>query len=92
MLVRRFDKDRNGLQRVPHPWRDPYADGRWLRQAYTPGRKEVQLSDAELTSRNQELARRLARDRGSKLLAVSSCALSCQPCLCSRPILGVGSC
>ena len=47
---------------VPHPWRDVFGDGRWLRQAYKPGRHDVQYTEAELTQKNLALASRLFKD------------------------------
>jgi hypothetical protein len=47
---------------VKYPWRDPFGDGRWLRQAYTPNRREAQLTETELSRQNLDLARRLTAD------------------------------
>eukprot|EP00966_Prymnesium_polylepis_P331012 7386590-Prymnesium_polylepis.1 len=46
-----------------YPFQDPFADGRWLRQAYTPHPKRGPFrTDAQLTKLNLELAERLERD------------------------------
>ena len=47
---------------IPYPWRDVFGDGKWLREAYKPGRNDVQLSTAELADKNRALAARLRRD------------------------------
>jgi hypothetical protein len=47
---------------VPHPRRDPFGDGRWIRPAFKPGRRDPPLSEVELFRRNRELGARLSRD------------------------------
>lgn len=47
---------------VRYPMRDPFGDGKWLRQAYIPHRRDPPVSDAELASQNLALAARLDAD------------------------------
>ena len=56
-------------KRSRYPFRDPYSDGRWLRQAYAPHPKRGPFrSEAELTRLNFELAARLERESRSSEL------------------------
>ena len=57
-----WEKGKSGDDVVPHPWRDVFGDGKWLRQAYKPGRRDVQLTEQQLTEKNLALAGRLYRD------------------------------
>ena len=58
---------------IRHPWRDVFGDGKWLRQAYKPGRHDVQLTDAQLSEKNLALAARLHAD-GAESLAKGLCS------------------
>ena len=70
-----FDGRREARQaeEAAYPWRDPFGDGRWLRQAFTPSRRDAPLSEAELSQKNLELARRLEAD-GAESAAKGHCA------------------
>ena len=59
--------------KVPYPWRDIFGDGKWLRQAYKPGRRDIQLTDAQLSEKNLALAGRLHAD-GKKSLQERLCS------------------
>ena len=60
-------------QGVTHPWRDPFGDGRWLRQAYTPNRHQQPLTEQQLSQLNLELAARLEAD-GKASAAAKACS------------------
>eukprot|EP00962_Isochrysis_galbana_P004595 scaffold1250_cov106-Isochrysis_galbana.AAC.3 len=47
---------------VPHPRRDPFGNGHWIRPAFRPGRRDPPLPEPELLRLNRELGQRLARD------------------------------
>ena len=40
-------------------WRDPFGDGKWLRQAYTPRRRDPPKTELELSKMNLDLATNL---------------------------------
>ena len=62
-----------GGQAAPFPWVDPHGDANWIRQAYTPGRRDPPLSERELSQRNLALAERLHRD-GAATAAQGLCS------------------
>ena len=57
----------NEAKRAPNAIADPFGDGKWVRQAYTPGRKDPPLSEARLDELNAALAERLQRDAQASL-------------------------
>jgi len=57
------------LEQAGKALRDPFGDGRWIRQAYTPGRKDPPLSEARIGELNVELQQRLTRDAEASLLS-----------------------
>lgn len=57
-----------------YPWRDPFADGKWLRQASPPMlRGGPPVDEAAVSKLNLELAARLNAD-GAKSVAKQSCS------------------
>lgn len=63
-----------GATRSRYPFLDPYSDGRWIRQAFTPHPKNgPQRSEDELRALNRNLAERLTADgRESRRLGLCS--------------------
>ena len=47
---------------APYPWKDPWGDGRWMRQAYFQGKRGVGESESSLLARNLALASKLTTD------------------------------
>ena len=44
------------------PWQDPFGDGRWLRQAYMPGKRDPPQTAEQVLDRNLKLAASLQSD------------------------------
>lgn len=66
-------KPTQGTPLAIYPWLDPFEGGSWMRQAYTPGRRDPSISEDELARLNVALAKRLNED-GAASVAAGFCS------------------